>query len=165
MHALIVLMISAGAGQHGPVVGTIAGNCPPATVPVVKGRGDPMLEACRAAGEATKKVSEVTPPNDYIETVVHTALAQGDLFTLRWFTFMVMFMCDKVIHLLSAGAPAPVVERFLVPFKTDMRNHVFGHCSRSKSPGTSKSEYVVSTPLEIVATFMIQLQASYFSLN
>jgi hypothetical protein len=165
MHALIVLMIGAAAGQHGLGIGTVAGDCPPREKPPIKGRRDPMLEACRAAGEAAQSAGEASTLDDYVQTAVDTALEQGDLFTLRWFTFMVMFMCDGVIDMLSASTPAPVVDRFFTSFKADMCKHVFGHSSRSKSHAPSVSEYVISTPLEIVATFMIHLQASYFTLK
>lgn len=168
MHALILLFVNAADGGEPDTTGTICGTCPAPTTAPRKGKPDAMLEACRAAGAAAAGTAEPNVELAYIRTAAATALESTDVFTLRWFTFTVMYLSDEIVTMLSCAAPAPVVDRFLAPFKANMANHVFGtsvskNKSKSKAPRPPAPEHVISTPLEIVATFMIHLQASYFA--
>tara|TARA_B110000971_G_scaffold212967_1_gene243143 strand:+ start:1224 stop:1796 length:573 start_codon:yes stop_codon:yes gene_type:complete len=167
MGALILLVVAAAEGGPAQTAGTIAGTCPEPTPPAKKGKADPMLAACQAAGaataEATAEEAAAHPRElEYIRKAVADALLAQDLFTLRWFTFVAMHLSDTVVAQLSCGAPTPVVDRFLVPFKATMSNHLFGRCHRAKKGTRVKEEHVISTPLEMVVMFMIHLKASYF---
>jgi hypothetical protein len=167
MGALILLFVAAAEGGPVHTAGTVAGDRPPAVVVAPKGKPDPMLVACQAAGAAAAasdaEAAAVQPYEiGYTRQVVAGAIAAEDWFTLRWFTFAVMFTSDAVVNQLSCGAPAPVVERFMRPFKLTMANHLFGKCHRVKKNTQLKHEHVISTPLELVAMLMIQLKASYF---
>jgi hypothetical protein len=172
MVALVRLVTSAAACAADRTPGTIAGECPPRVALAPKGRPDPLMRACHAAAVATaaeRESAETAHPCElaYIRTAIADAEDGHDIFTLRWFTFVVMYMCPAIVDKLSCAAPTPVVDRFLAPFKITMANHLFGKCQRSKAKATAARidphEHVVSTPLELVATFMIHLQASYFA--
>jgi len=165
MVALVKHVVAAAGVDCPRFPGMVAGEHP-AEVPVATKKGaDVLLDAMRGAGtEFETSSTHLADDVMYISKAMDNAFISEDTFTLRWFTLMVMYMCDGILEQLSCAAPEPVVTRFMVPFKANMRNQLFGMSATSMSKRGNDPEYVLCTPLEIVATCMIQLRTSYFSL-
>jgi hypothetical protein len=135
---------------HAQCSGHIEGAVPP--IPVVQPRV--FLDVCTSVGREERDTNP-QPHRDVGQALQTIAVAQGggkpDLFTLRWFTFVCLWICPQLCLDLQKNAPHSVKVIFFDAFPGVMRTALF-------------QQDCVKTPLEIVTHLMILLRISYDSI-
>jgi hypothetical protein len=111
-----------------------------------------FVDLCTSVGRQERN----TPPQTHRDVVqvlqaIAVAQAEGDMFTLRWFTFVCLWICPQLRRDVQINASPSVTRLFFDGFPAVMRASLFqADC--------------VKTPLEIVAHLMILLRISYDSI-
>jgi len=163
MWELITVVGNAARCYDQSAVGAITGKMPNSPSEAKRRRKDPIIDACREVGQAD--IDQMGPNRiqanfNYMLTEATRAQKEGDMFTLRWFTFVVMYVCEEIVCDLSAASPKCVVGSFLKPFHNKMTLGTFG--TRQKMATGANLDYTIETPLELVTSLMIELKRSYF---
>ena len=113
-----------------------------------------VSDVCHAIGAAAARANEPAKHPDITRVlhVIETARQSRDLFPLRWFTFVCMWMCPAVCADVQKNAPLSVTTNFFAQFPQIISSSIF-------------DAMYIRTPLEIVMHLMIKLKLSYDPIN